>query len=144
MDNTLDIERNTWIAASVEEVWEMLTVPEKIGAWWPPNEWEFSALEEGGQVTFGAFEGAAHATIELLNPPHILRLHWEPNSSFPTNRMTTTFTLEEEQGGTRLTVIESGFASLPADIRSHRAEKTADGYVLVLRNLKALLERDRQ
>ena len=47
-------------------------------------------------------------------------------------KMFTTFLLEEENSGTRVTVTETGFEALPDDIRQQRYNSTAEGYEKVL------------
>lgn len=137
----LAVERTIWINASRERVWKAITDPIQIGQWWPPDEWQITALEIGGRVQFGVDTDAAYATITVLDPPQHLMLQWDSNERFPVTTMMTNFTLTEENGGTRVNVIESGFESLPEDIRHKRAEQTAEGYTSVLNDLKEMLER---
>ncbi|MCU0490723.1 MAG: SRPBCC domain-containing protein, partial [Chloroflexaceae bacterium] len=53
----------------------------------------------------------------------------------------TTFRLTEENGGTRVTVTETGFEALPDEIRQQRFDSTAQGYATVLAELKVYGER---
>ncbi len=53
--------------------------------------------------------------------------------------ITTTYTLEEENGGTRFTVTETGFESLPEDARNERLDQDSKGWEMLLENLKAFL-----
>jgi uncharacterized protein YndB with AHSA1/START domain len=142
MEQVIAVKRDIWIDAPRERVWLAITDPQQIGQWWPPNEWEIPKLEVGGTVKFGA-EDAAYATIKVLDKPHQFTLHWKPNEKFPSALMTTTLMLTEENGGTRLSVIEAGFEGLPEDIRQNRFEQTGEGYTLVLNDLKALLEQEK-
>lgn len=135
----LTVERTIWIAAARERVWQTVTDPKQIGKWWPPDEWEIPALQVGGLVKFGK-EDAAYATISVLDPPNEFTLQWQANEKFPTTSMITTMLLHAENGGTRLTVTEGGFETLPEDIRQERAAQTGEGYTLVLQDLKAYLE----
>jgi hypothetical protein len=48
--------------------------------------------------------------------------------------------LEEENGGTRFTVIESGYEALPADARQQRADQDSKGWEMALENLQAYLD----
>jgi uncharacterized protein YndB with AHSA1/START domain len=138
---TLAVERTVWIAAPPTRVWRALTDQEQLGKWWPPDEWSIRDLQIGGKVAFGNEPDAAYATIEILDPPKQLMLRWEPNPKFPVTTMSTLFVLAEENGGTRLTVTESGFESLPDDVRQTRLDETSKGYTMVLNDLKVLLER---
>lgn len=133
------VERTIWLNALPERVWQAITDPEQLGKWWPPDEWAISALQLGGQVQFGK-EDAAYATIAVLDPPREFTLQWQPHEKFPTTSMITTMRLLAEQGGTRLNVTESGFESLPENIRQERAAQTGEGYTSVLADLKAYIE----
>lgn len=137
----LAVERTIWIAAPPTRVWRALTDQEQLGKWWPPDAWSIPHLQIGGKVQFGQDGDAALATIEILDPPNQWMLRWEPNPKFPVITMSTLFVLAEENGGTRLTVTESGFESLPDDVRQTRLDETDKGYTMVLNDLKALLER---
>lgn len=54
--------------------------------------------------------------------------------------MTTTFRLEEENGGTRVTIHESGYETIPETERQQWFDATASGYTMSMENLKAYLE----
>lgn len=133
------VERSIWIAAPRQRVWSAVTDDSQLGKWWPPDEWSIPDLEVGGRVQFGD-EDAAYATITVVDPPQEFSLHWEANPKFPTTSMTTRILLAEENDGTRLTVTEAGFETLPEDIRERRAEDTSRGYESVLTDLKAYVE----
>jgi hypothetical protein len=47
--------------------------------------------------------------------------------------------LEEENNGTRVTIVESGFELLSAETRQKREDQTGMGYSEFLKNLKSLL-----
>ena len=135
----LSIERSIWIDAPRERIWQALTNDKQIGLWWPPNEWEIPKLELGAKIKFGQ-EDPSLATIIVLDSPHRFTLQWEGTEKFPVNSMLTSFVLEAENGGTRLTVTESGFEELDPSIREERLKQTGDGYTLVLGDLKVYVE----
>jgi uncharacterized protein YndB with AHSA1/START domain len=134
----ISIERSIWINVPRERVWQAVTDSRQIGKWWPPDEWDIPQLKAGEQIKFGK-EDTAYGTIAIVDPPHKFVVHWQPTKMFPTNTMTS-LVLEEENGGTRLNVAESGFESLPDDIRDNRIANVGEGYTLVLASLKTLLE----
>ncbi len=74
------------------------------------------------------------AVIELVDPPRQITTR-----NLPDRSITTTYTLEEENGGTRFTVTETGFESLPEDARKERLDQNGKGWEKVLENLKAFL-----
>jgi uncharacterized protein YndB with AHSA1/START domain len=57
-------------------------------------------------------------TVEEVSPPSRFSYRWEPSQT-PSGGPTTlvAFELEEIPGGTRLSLVESGFAQLPAPSR---------------------------
>lgn len=135
------VEQNIWIDAPLQPVWVAITDPKVMGKWWPPDEWDIPVFEVDGGVRFGADADAAFATIQNVTSLRQFDLRWQANQQFPTANMVTSFLLSEENGGTRVSVTESGFEGLPADLQQVRANQTAEGYELVLQDLKTLLEK---
>jgi hypothetical protein len=52
----------------------------------------------------------------------------------------TTFMLEAENQGTRVTIVESGYEGVPADSRQAWLDAAGNGYSVSLEHLKASLE----
>jgi uncharacterized protein YndB with AHSA1/START domain len=119
-------------------VWQAITDPEQLTVWFAPGSaWEIPALEVGGPARFyNTPDDVALHRIEALDAPRHFALSWEENGK----PMLTTFTLVEENDGTRVTINESGFEQLPDAIRETRLEQTAAGYIQSLENLKAYVE----
>jgi uncharacterized protein YndB with AHSA1/START domain len=137
----LTVERSVWIAAPREQVWQAITDDEQINQWWGGDDhWEITALHVGAPVTFGHGDDAMIATIAVLDPPRQFAIQWPPQPQYHSISMRTSYILAEENGGTRVTVTETGFEALPDDIRHQRFEQTAKGYATVLQELKAHLE----
>jgi uncharacterized protein YndB with AHSA1/START domain len=137
----LVVERSIWIASPRERVWQAITNAEQIQSWWGGGDyWEITALQVGGTVKFGDPDDLMLASIQVLDAPHQFTILWPPQPQYHSIEMTTTFILEEEKGGTRVTVTETGFEALPDDLRQTRLDKTGEGYTKVLASLKSLLE----
>ena len=135
----LFVERIIWIAAPRERVWRALTDGQQIEAWFSPGQpWEVSALEPGGTVVWHAEGEDALHVIQVVDPPRHFAYRWEPAP--PETPLTTTYLLEEENGGTRLTVRETGYEQVPAELRQKRMQGSQDGYDNVLADLKRYLE----
>lgn len=137
----IHVERSIWISAPRERVWRAITEAEQIRQWWGGDHWEIAALQVGATVAFGDPDDLMFATIAVVDPPREFSLRWPPQSQYHSIEMITTFRLEEENGGTRVTVTESGFEALPGDVRQQRVDSTAQGYETVLAGLKAYVER---
>jgi uncharacterized protein YndB with AHSA1/START domain len=140
MEKPLTVQRSIWINAPRERVWRAVTESEQLQAWWG-DLWDIADLRIGAPVRFGAEPNVLVATIETLNPPDEFKVRWPPNPRFPVTTMSTTFLLAEENGGTRVIVIEAGYEGLPDDIRQSRMDSSARGYAQVMENLKAHVER---
>lgn len=110
------IERTMTFQVSRETVWAALTEPDQISRWFG-DDTELD-LRPGGDAAFRWGEVEVRATVEVVEPPARFAYRWEPSHA-PNGGPTTLveFTLEEIEGGTRLTLVESGFASLAAGSR---------------------------
>jgi uncharacterized protein YndB with AHSA1/START domain len=127
------IERSIWIAAPRERVWQAVTDPAQIAQWFAPGT-SFSQNGDKICVRIGEREIEV-AVIELVDPPRHITTR-----NLPERSITTTYTLEEENGGTRFTVIETGFETLSEDARKERLDQDDKGWERLLENLKAYVD----
>ncbi|KPV51932.1 hypothetical protein SE17_18425, partial [Kouleothrix aurantiaca] len=76
--------------------------------------------------------------IQQVEPPQRFAIQTtpEPSGSY----QVTAYTLREEDQGTRLTVIHSGYDAMPAEARSATMEQTAFGFGMMLENVRAYVE----
>lgn len=136
------VERSIWIRAPRERVWAALTDLKLVEQWFSPGtRWEVTAPEVGGRLFVPDPETGAQLyvnVIELLDPPHRLVLRSEATP--PDVPHVTAYTLEEENGGTRLTLTDSGYELEPEDQRWGKMEQNAFGFGMMLDNLKAVAE----
>lgn len=133
------VERSIWINAPRERVWKAITDDKQLQQWWA-DYWSIPVLQVGATIKFGTEDDPLMATIAVFDPPREFGIHWTPQPQYHSVEMTTTFTLEEENGGTRLTVKDTGFEGMPDDIRREQVKRTNEGYTKVLAALKAMLE----
>jgi uncharacterized protein YndB with AHSA1/START domain len=142
---TFAVERSIWIAAPRERVWRAIIDPAQVEAWFSPGTaWRLSALEVGGRLFVHNPETGAemHAQVlELVDPPHRLVMRSVPEPSGTSQ--VTAYTLQEEQGGTRLTVTNSGYELAPEEARWSAMEQNAFGFGMMLANLQAHVEGQR-
>jgi uncharacterized protein YndB with AHSA1/START domain len=138
----LAVERSIWIAASRERVWRAITDPEQVEKWFSPGtKWRGSGLHVGGKLSVYNPETDTDMytqIIELVDPPHQLVTRSEPKP--PETPHVTTWTLVEENGGTRLTLIRSGYELEPEDIRQKNMDENGFGFAMMLENVKAQVE----
>ncbi len=140
------VKRDVWIAAPRERAWRAVTEPEHLDQWYATCcNWDIPALEVGATVTFyhkdtNANADTLYATIEVVDPPREFTLRWQPDKTYPAMTLVTSFLLEEENGGTRVTISESGYEALPDDVRQEWLDATGAGYSGSMENLSAYLE----
>jgi uncharacterized protein YndB with AHSA1/START domain len=126
------IERETVIDAPVERVWEVLTGLEHLGQWFGDAGAE-GEMRPGGIVTLRWSDYGAHPLrIETMEPPHRFAYRWAPATrELVDGQMTLVeFTLTPDGDGTRLQVVESGFAGLdlPEDVRERTFGSNTGGW----------------
>ena len=126
------IERSIWIDAPRERVWQAVSDPAQIGVWFAPGT-IISFKDDRVSIRMGD-QDVEVALVVTIDPPRELTTR-----SLPDMALTTSYLLEEENGGTRFRVVESGFENLPAEQRQARLEQDAGGWELALANLKAFI-----
>jgi uncharacterized protein YndB with AHSA1/START domain len=143
------VERTVHIAATTARVWEILTRPEHIGHWFGSGSPATVDLRPDGVMVLEPAHGERYlARIVQVDPPHYFAYRWA--SAYPNvladekNSTLVEFRLTAEGATTRLTVCESGFASLtiPAgreDFASHASHSR--GWTEVLQNIAEYVER---
>jgi uncharacterized protein YndB with AHSA1/START domain len=134
------VERSIWIDASRERVWAAITDPKLVQEWFSPTTpWELSALEVGGRLYVKEEETGNELyvqVIEQVEPPR----RFITRSAPPEIPYVTVYVLEEENGGTRLTLTHSGYELAPEDSRPNSMEQNAFGFGMMLENLRAQVE----
>jgi uncharacterized protein YndB with AHSA1/START domain len=143
------IEKSVEIAAPVERVWRALTDHEEFGQWFrvrldQPFE---PGAESTGHITYPGHEHVRWAAwIEWMEAPSYFSYRWHPYAIDPavdySGEPTTLveFRLEPTQGGTRLTVTETGFDSLPEARRPDAIRMNDSGWAEQMRNVAAHVE----
>jgi uncharacterized protein YndB with AHSA1/START domain len=118
------IEREVILPVPPTRVWAALTRADQLGAWFGTQA--TIDLRPGGEVVFtwdrstGA-GGTSRGVIETVEPLQRLAFRWQANpGDVPMTRVE--FTLEPHPEGTRLRVVESGFASLPPEVHRRHVE----------------------
>ena len=128
------IEREIVIAAPVERVWQIVTEPEHMGRWFG----DAGAERDGDMIKMRwADHGEAELRVVTENPPHAFAYRWDANEPGVGDTLVE-FTLTAEGDGTRLRVVESGFASLrtSADEQERLREGNVGGWAHELGDLE--------
>jgi uncharacterized protein YndB with AHSA1/START domain len=145
MTSTDRIEKTILLRAPRSRVWHALTDPQEFGAWFRVKL--EGAFGEGatvrGRITHPGYE---HVTMEMLivrmDPERLFSYRWHPYAVSPdvdySAEPTTLveFRLEEVTGGTRLTVVESGFDRLPSERRAEAFRMNEGGWSEQMLNIE--------
>ena len=138
------IEKQIELKVPVARVWQALTDYREFGAWFRAKiDVPFSVGElSTGHMTYPGYEHYKwHALVETMEPERLFSFRWphpaDPNDSDYSNAPFTLveFMLEPIDGGTRLTVVESGFGSIPADRRDQAFRKNEGGWTAQMDNI---------
>jgi uncharacterized protein YndB with AHSA1/START domain len=136
------IERTVELAHSPAQVWAALTTAEGLAAWFG-NKGATIELRPGGPATLD-FESGFHQDmrVERVEEPSVFGFTWQiyglPNDD--RRRTYVEFTLDPTPSGTRLTVVETGFAQLPDAEHDSAFKGNANGWVQKLDELSSYLD----
>lgn len=119
---TLDITRSIDIKAPVDKVWAALTESDLISQWFG-DTCELDATP-GGSGHFGwtAHGADFRVVVERADRPKTLIYRWARESGVdpvPGNSTVVRFDLTEIDGGTRLSLLETGFEELADPQNAH-------------------------
>ena len=136
------IERTVEVAHPPQKVWAALTTAEGLAAWFG-NEATIDLRPGGAARMRWTEEGfTAQMRVERVEEPRVFGFTWgiyglpedDPRRTY------VEFTLEPVGVGTRLTVVESGFAQLPEDAYRKAYDGNAEGWAKELGELAAYLD----
>ena len=135
------IERTVELAHPPAKVWTALTTAEGLGTWFG-NQASID-LRPGGTAQLSWSTGdKAHLQVERVEEPRVFGYTWHiyglPEDD--PRRTYVEFTLEPVGSGTRLTVVESGFAQLSDDAYRTAYKGNTDGWANELGELVDYLD----
>jgi len=137
------IERTVELAHPPARVWAALTTAEGLGAWFG-NEATID-LRPGGSARMRWTSGyTVEMRVERVEEPTVFGFTWQIEG-LPENdprRTYVEFTLEAAGAGTRLTVVETGFAQLPKDVYRKAYDGHTEGWASELGELAGYLDAD--
>ena len=139
------IERSVHIKAPRSRVWRALSDAEQFGAW-------FGAALKGQTFAVGqrvqapmTIAGHEHVPfdviVERLEPENLMAYRWHPRTDdsdySKEERTLVTFTLQDVEGGTLLTVVETGFDKIPPARRMDAFRCNSRGWEFQLQRINA-------
>jgi uncharacterized protein YndB with AHSA1/START domain len=138
------IRRTIQLDVARDRVWAALTEPELLNQWFGEG-FEVTAFEVGGTGRI-VYEDFGEFPIEIteITPLETLAFRWSgiPAEELDEYSTLVTFTLTGDGASTELTVVESGFDTIPGGTRYRRdrLEQNREGWDVELDELAALLE----
>jgi uncharacterized protein YndB with AHSA1/START domain len=127
------IERAIFIDATVEHVWDLITQAEHVRVWFAFDGADIDLRPGGTLVHTWKEHGSFRGIIERVDRPTVFSYRYSSvpdEDPRPGCQTLVTFNLAADGGGTRLTVVESGFDELdmePAQRRMH-IQGVTDGW----------------
>ncbi|MEU1393755.1 MULTISPECIES: SRPBCC domain-containing protein [unclassified Nonomuraea] len=135
------VERTVELAHPPGKVWAALTTPEGLAAWF--GQQAAIELRPGGPARMSWSDGhTVDLRVERVEEPSVFGFTW-PVFGMPEGdprRTYVEFTLEPAGTGTRLTVIETGFAQLPDDHHRTAYDAHTEGWASELGELAGHLD----
>ena len=140
------VSRTIRIDAPVEKVWHTVTDPGQIALWFGSPELDGHGRGATGAITWPGRDPIP-LRVEQFEAPRLVAYRWNnddalgsaPESIDEANSTVFTFTLEPVDGGTQLTVVETGF-DRTSDAGFNMASHSR-GWTIELDKLVTLLER---
>lgn len=116
------IEREIYVKAPPEVVFEVVSSPEHLERWWPDEAHYEPTPGSTGELVFGE-RGAGETVVAFsvvdAQPPRTFSFRWtQPagESAAPGNSLLVTFDLTPSDGGTLLKMTERGFREMGWDV----------------------------
>jgi len=144
MSDTNEIRKQLLIQASPSRVWRALTDADEFGAWFRVKlETPFVVgRETSGRITYPGWEHVRFTLrTEAIEPETRFAYRWHPyaidmDKDYSSEPMTLVeFLLQPQDGGTLLTVVESGFDRLPPERMGDAFRMNERGWAEQLHNI---------
>jgi uncharacterized protein YndB with AHSA1/START domain len=147
MDTTTTdrIEKQVTINAPRSRVWRAISDAQEFGAWFKVDlaGVTFRPGEQAtGKMTYPGYEGHPFEIfVERIEPERSFSFRWHPygideSVDYSGEPLTLIeFVLEDVEGGTRLTVTESGFDQIPLSRRAEAFRMDSEGWAIQVQNV---------
>jgi uncharacterized protein YndB with AHSA1/START domain len=140
------IERSIHLKAPRSRVWRAITNAEEFGGWFGANlkgQTFAPGKPTKGPITYPGYEHVMFdVVVEHMEPERIFSWRWHPAAIEPDvdyshePRTLVVFELADADGGTHLTITESGFDKIPPERRLGAFRLNSGGWDGQLRNIE--------
>ncbi len=142
--NTDRIEKTLVLRAPRSRVWQALTNVDEFNSWFQvglAGSFAPGARLRGTFTIDGHQDQTMDITVESMEPERLISWRWVPGNGDTEKDQTTLvcFELEDADGGTRLTMVESGFDALPPEQYENAYRGNTDGWAWQMDNLRRYL-----
>jgi uncharacterized protein YndB with AHSA1/START domain len=142
------ITREITVKASKEKVYSAITDPKLITTWFPDK---IEGTLEVGQRPIFIFTSENHKTqiyVEAARPFEYFSYRWVPGSTgivgdvLAVPSTLVEFFIAEMDEGTKVTVKESGFSSLPPEVAQESFNQNSGGWEFMFNRLEKVINQD--
>jgi uncharacterized protein YndB with AHSA1/START domain len=130
------LERNIWIQAPRERVWEAVSNPDQIIQWFAPNL-PGAKMQRDSNDKLVIMLGPISVDFALLEA--MVDLQQLGFRTLPDRLISTSYTLQDKNDGTSVRVKTSGFEGLADNIQQERMALSGLSWEKVLQNLNAFV-----
>lgn len=124
-----------------ERVWRAITRPQELSQWFGDRVY-VDPVAVGGEIVIEWDQyGRVTGVVEVIDPPREFAFRWRAHGVDPQaplasdNSTLVTFVLVPIAQGTRLEVVETGFAALPTAVREAAYRENERGWKSELKEL---------
>lgn len=144
------IEKTATLTAPRARVWQAIADARQFGEWFRVRlDGEFAVgATIRGHITYPGYEYITmEVVVERMEPERFFSYRWhpyaiDPKVDYSPEPMTLVeFTLEDAPGGTRLTIVESGFDRVPLSRRAEAFRMNSDGWSEQMQNIERYVSR---
>ncbi|MEO8457012.1 MAG: SRPBCC family protein [Chloroflexota bacterium] len=144
------IEKEIVLRAPRSRVWKAISDAQQFGEWFQVDM-SGVKFEAGkpvqGKMTYPGYEGQPfNMEIDRIEPEDLFSFKWHPygidqNYDYSQEPMTLVeFRLQEVDGGTKLTITESGFDKVPLSRRAEAFRMNDGGWQMQIENIRKHVE----
>ena len=137
------------LKASLSRAWKAVSDAHEFGEWFKVDM-SGAGFRPGqpvhAKMTYPGYEGMPfEIVVAQVEPERLLSFRWHPGSDghydHADEPMTLVeFELEEVDGGTKLTVTESGFDNIPLARRAEAFRMNSEGWAIQMENVRKYVE----